>query len=215
MTHKHYWDDPYCAALDTEVVAVSGAEVIVASSILYPFAGGQERDHGTIGGHEVHAVRREGRALVYTLPEGHGLRAGDRVGLWIDWGRRYALMRLHFAAELVLEVSYRAVAAIEKIGAHIAPDKARIDFLWPEPITPWLPAIQRQAQELIDADLPIVSAFSDPEGERRTWEIAGFARVACGGTHIRRTGEVGALSLRRKNVGKGKERIEIVVGATP
>ncbi|MDP6831061.1 MAG: hypothetical protein QF512_08835 [Alphaproteobacteria bacterium] len=37
------------------------------------------------------------------------------------------------------------------------------------------------------------------------------ARVPCGGTHVRRTAEVGKLSLKRKNIGKGKERIEIHV----
>jgi Ser-tRNA(Ala) deacylase AlaX len=54
-----------------------------------------------------------------------------------------------------------------------------------------------------------VSAFSDEAAERRYWEIAGFAQVACGGTHLKSTGEVGKLALKRKNVGKGKERIEI------
>ena len=39
--------------------------------------------------------------------------------------------------------------------------------------------------------------------------IDGFARVACGGTHIKRTGEVGPIKLKRNNIGKGKERIEI------
>ena len=60
-----------------------------------------------------------------------------------------------------------------------------------------------------DADLAIVSAFSDPDGERRYWEVPGFARVPCGGTHLRRTGKIGCIDLKRKNVGSGKERIEI------
>ncbi|HAE50502.1 MAG TPA: alanyl-tRNA editing protein, partial [Tistrella mobilis] len=44
---------------------------------------------------------------------------------------------------------------------------------------------------------------------RRYWEVEGVARVPCGGTHLRRTGEVGAITLKRVNVGKGKERIEM------
>ncbi|HNE01040.1 MAG TPA: hypothetical protein PLQ18_04975, partial [Plasticicumulans sp.] len=47
--------------------------------------------------------------------------------------------------------------------------------------------------------------------ERRYWEVEGIARVACGGTHLRRTGEVGVLALKRRNVGKGKERVEILL----
>ena len=56
-----------------------------------------------------------------------------------------------------------------------------------------------------------MSAFSDEENQRRCWGIEGFARVACGGTHLKKTGEVGEIDLKRKNVGKGKERIEIYV----
>ena len=65
------------------------------------------------------------------------------------------------------------------------------------------------AAALIAADHPIVSAFSDEANQRRYWEIAGFARVPCGGTHLKRTGEIGAITLKRVNIGKGKERIEI------
>ena len=70
-------------------------------------------------------------------------------------------MRLHFAAELVLELAYRALDPIEKIGAHIAEDKARIDFLWPEPIMPHLPALADAANAIVAEDRPIESAFSD------------------------------------------------------
>ena len=47
------------------------------------------------------------------------------------------------------------------------------------------------------------------ENEQRYWEVPNFARVPCGGTHLKRTSEVGKLSLKRKNIGKGKERIEV------
>ena len=129
----------------------------------------------------------------------------------IDWERRYALMRLHFAAEIVLELAYQNLASITKIGAHIARDKARIDFEWGENIAKWFPLITERAQAIIAADQPIISAFSDEANERRCWEVAGFSRVACGGTHLRKTGEVGAIALKRTNIGKGKERIEITL----
>ena len=129
----------------------------------------------------------------------------------IDGARRHRLMRLHFAAEVVLELVYRACAGIEKIGAHIGPDKARIDFLWPQTLAPLLPTVQAQAMAIIDADQPIVSAFSDAATLRRYWEVEGFARVPCGGTHLKRTGEVGTIALKRKNVGGGKERVEITL----
>ncbi|MFN8477211.1 MAG: hypothetical protein U0074_05190 [Kouleothrix sp.] len=105
---------------------------------------------------------------------------------------------------------FAPLPGIQKIGAHIAQDKARIDFLSAESPAPVLPALWADAQAMIAADAAIVSAFSDETAERRYWEIAGFARVACGGTHLRRTemvtgrpiaaqeprqGEVGRLHL--------------------
>jgi Ser-tRNA(Ala) deacylase AlaX len=129
----------------------------------------------------------------------------------IDWERRYRLMRLHFAAELVLELAYRRLAGIRKTGAHIAADKARLDFAWPESLAAHLPALAAEGQDLIDRDLPILSTFSDEAAERRTWEIPDFACVPCGGTHLRRTGEVGHLSLRRDKPGRGRERIEVYI----
>lgn len=209
MTRKLFWDDPYRTALKTTVSAVAGGEVMLAETILYAFSGGQERDHGRIDGCVVQDARKEGHHIWYTLEPTHTLRPGDSVQVELDWARRYRLMRLHFAAEIVLVLMYRTLPGIEKIGAHIAEDRARIDFAWPESISPVLPAVAREAHTLIGADQPITSAWSDEAGERRYWEVPGFARVPCGGTHLRRTAEVGAIVLRRKNVGKDKERVLI------
>ncbi|MCW4627521.1 MULTISPECIES: hypothetical protein [Marinomonas] len=62
---------------------------------------------------------------------------------------------------------------------------------------------------MIDADLPIEKDFSDQPEERRYWKVDGFAQVPCGGTHVKSTAELGVIKLKRKNVGKGKERVEI------
>lgn len=209
MLRKIFWEDPYLTSLETRIAAVSGDDVTLEETIFYAFSGGQESDHGTIGGHEVLSARKASTDIHYTLPHAQGLQAGDPVTVAIDWERRYQLMRLHFAAEIVLELVYRDVGPIEKIGAHIAADKARIDFAREASIAPELPVLTIRAAEIIAADLPITSAFSDREAGRRYWQVPGFDPVPCGGTHLRRTGEVGALSLKRRNIGKGKERIEI------
>ncbi len=212
MTRKLFWQDPYRAVLDTHIQAVNGPEVALKETMFYALSGGQESDAGTINGQSVLEARKDGLDLWYRLAEPP--QPGDAPRVEINWPRRYALMRLHFAAELVLELTYRALPSVEKpgvkkIGAHIAADKARIDFLTNQPTTPLLPAITQQAQALIDADHAIISNYSDEAAQRRYWEIAGFARVACGGTHLRRTGEIGRLRLKRNNIGRGKERIEI------
>jgi Ser-tRNA(Ala) deacylase AlaX len=208
---KLFWQDPYRTSLDTRIVAIEGDQVMLEETIFYAFSGGQESDAGTIGGRTVLEARKDGRDIRYTLEPGHDLKPGDPVVVEIDGARRLKLMRLHLAAEIILELAYQNLPGIQKIGAHIAEDKARIDFEWPENISRLFPLMQEKAGALIVADHPIVSAYSDEATQRRYWEIASFARVPCGGTHLKRTGEIGALALKRVNIGKGKERIEIRV----
>jgi Ser-tRNA(Ala) deacylase AlaX len=211
MTEKMFWKDPYLTQLDTLITNVKDTDITVEQTIFFAFSGGQESDHGTIGNSRVLQARAEGREIVYTLENNLGLKPGDQVSMKIDWERRYKLMRLHFAAEIVLELVYQKLGSIKKVGAHIAQDKARIDFEWDENISKVLPDIQKEALGMIEANQEIISAFSDEEKEKRYWEISGFARVPCGGTHLKKTGEIGEIELKRKNPGKGKERIEIYV----
>jgi Ser-tRNA(Ala) deacylase AlaX len=215
MTKKMFWKDPYLTQLDTHITSVKDTDITVEQTIFFAFSGGQESDYGTIGNSRVLQARTEDREIVYTLENGHGLNPGDEVSMEIDWERRYKLMRLHFAAEIVLELVYKKLGSIRKVGAHIAQDKARIDFEWDENISKVLPDIQKETLRIIDANQEIISAFSDEEKERRYWEIKGFAKVSCGGTHLKRTGEIGEIELKRKNPGKGKERIEIYVSENP
>lgn len=209
MTRKVFWENSYQTELDTRVAAVSGADVTLAETIFYALSGGQESDHGTIGGYPVVTARKADPDIVYELPTDHTLRPGDAVHVVIDWDRRYRLMRLHFAAELILELIYKSAPDTAKVGAHIAATKARIDFAWEGNIADEFPHLLADAHALIARDLPVISDFSDRENERRYWAVDGFAQVPCGGTHLRRTGEVGPLRLKRNNIGKGKERIEI------
>jgi Ser-tRNA(Ala) deacylase AlaX len=211
VTRKRFWTEPYRTTLEARIASVDGNDVTVDETIFYAESGGQESDAGTLGGRAVVRAHKRDLDIVYTLADGHGLAAGDAVTIAIDWERRYRLMRLHLAAELVLELVYRRLAGVEKTGAHIAADKARIDFAWPESIAPILAALRDEAQTLVDADHPIVSAFSDEAAQRRYWEIAGFARVPCGGTHLGRTGEIGTIALKRDNRGKGQQRIVITL----
>src|SRR5690349_22757034 len=149
MTKKAFWSDPYGTRHDTAVAWVDGADVALDSTIFFAFSGGQESDQGTIGGLTVLAARKDGVRIIYTLPQDHGLRVGQQVTIEIDWARRYRLMRLHFAAELVLELFYRQLDGVEKVGAHIAREKARIDFAWPRSIAPLLPKVAEDANRIV------------------------------------------------------------------
>ena len=84
-----------------------------------------------------------------------------------------------------------------------------MDFKYEGNLTDVAVEIENLANEIIKRDDTIISAFSDEEEERRYWEIIGFAKVPCCGTHIKTTGEIGGVQLKRKTAGGGKERIEI------
>lgn len=205
---KVFWENPYQTNLTTTVAAVSGNKVLLDETIVFSFSGGQESDKGCINGFEICNSEIIGNLIYYTLPEGHGLSKGDKVTVEIDWLRRYKLMRLHFAAELVLELVTRKLK-LEKIGAHIAETKARIDFVYDKNISPMLDGILSEYNKIIASDLLIKTGFSDEANQRRFWEIEGFSKVPCGGTHVKSTAEVGYVTLKRVNIGGGKERIEI------
>lgn len=209
MVEKVFWPEPYRTRLETRIASVDGDKVTLEATIFYAFSGGQESDRGTIAGRPVLEARKEGGEIFYTLPPDHGLSPGREVEVAIDWERRYSLMRLHFAAELVLELIYGRLEGVAKTGAHISAEKARIDFAWPESIGPVLPEIAARVEEIVGAGSEIVSGFSDRERERRYWLVEGLAQVPCGGTHLKNTAEVGGIRLKRKNPGQGRERVEI------
>lgn len=74
--------------------------------------------------------------------------------------------------------------------------------------------LAKQIQKIVAENHAIVSSFSDEAKEIRYWEIVGFAKVPCGGTHIKTTGELGIVLLKRgKRLGANKERIEIYLSS--
>lgn len=209
MTDKLFWKDPYQTQLDTVVQSQEGDRITLESTLLYAQSGGQESDTGSIGGFSVLAAEKLGDDIVYTLPSSHNLKAGDPVAIEVDWIRRYRLMRLHFAAEILLEIMIQRFPGIEKVGAHIAEDKARIDFLFESSLTSEVATLTAAVTQIIQSNHAIISAFSDEKAGRRYWQVEGFSRVPCGGTHLKKTGEVGGIRIKRKNPGKGKERLEV------
>lgn len=205
---KVFWDNPYQKSLDTIVSKVQSNRVLFEETIAFSFSGGQESDTATINGLLILNSEIEANLIYYTLPEGHGLKVGDKVLMEINWTRRYRLMRLHFAAELILEIVTQKLH-LEKIGAHIAENKARIDFVYDKNISNLFEDILSNYNKIIEKNEVIKTGFTDVQNQRRYWEIEGFGKVSCGGTHVKSTAEVGFVNLKRKNIGGGKERIEI------
>ena len=137
---KVFWENPYQTTLQTTVNSVDGNQVLFADTIAYSFAGGQESDKAWVNGIPIVDSKMDGTLIYYTLPDDHDLKPGDAVTMTIDWPRRHKLMRLHFAAELILEIVTQKYH-LEKVGAHIAENKSRIDFKSETNISSLLPAI--------------------------------------------------------------------------
>ncbi len=208
---KVFWDDPYQTELQTTITSVNENIVTLLETIVYAFSGGQQSDDGTIDDYKILKAQKSGKEIYYTIDNQHNLKTGDTVLLKIDWEKRYRIMKLHFAAEVILELVNQNFNRPEKIGANITSEKSRIDFIWENNISEIFPVIEQKAKELIEADKPIISAFSNEADEIRYWKIEGFGQVPCGGTHIKRTSELGTLKLKRERQGKNKERIEIYI----
>jgi len=109
--------------------------------------------------------------------------------MMIDWNRGYRLMRLHFAAELFLELITQSFQLI-KVGAHIFEAKARIDFQCEFNIASIFDEILNEYNAIIGIDKLIEIGFSNIEKQRRFWKIYGFAQVPCGGTYVKSTSAV-------------------------
>lgn len=207
---KLFWKDPYLTQCTATVTRIEGNHITLDKTILFAFSGGQASDSGTIHGYLVAAAKKIGREIVYEIDAAHDLQVGQQVKVVIDWEKRYKIMKLHFAAEIVLELMVQNFNNPPKIGANITAEKARIDFQWNGNISEVLPMLQKWIEEMIESNAPILSEFSDEEQEIRYWKIDGFGKVPCGGTHIKNTGEIGSVLLKRgKRLGANKERIEI------
>jgi len=212
MLKKLFWEDPYLKECEATVKSVTGPEVTLDQTVFFAFSGGQASDSGTIGGVPVKEAVASGDDIIYILEQPASFREGEKVKVVINWDRRYKIMRLHSAAHIVYQLFVNKFGQQKLIGSNVSEEKSRVDFLFPQSLTEAMPELQKQLDDIMQKDLEI-KTYPDPENpQKRWWEIEGFGRMPCGGTHVRRTGELGKIILKRKNIGAGKERIEITFG---
>lgn len=215
---KLFWEDPYLTKIQSTVQEIRDTEVLLDQTIIYSFSGGQESDEGTIDGYPVVTSRisNENGNIIYSLQDTDSFQLGKSVTCEINWEKRYRVMKLHSATHIALAILYDMKGHMPVIGANISSEKGRIDFRCNEPLNPLIPRVQEQIDELIKQNLEIITAADSASNnnEKRTWKIGEMGEnwiISCGGTHPKQTGEIGAIKLKRKNIGAGKERIEITL----
>ncbi len=213
MTKKLFWENPYLAEGTAMVTEINGNKIKLNQTLFFAFSGGQESDEGTIGGIKVIEAVKQGDKeniidIEYVLEKEPDFAVGDDVKVQIDPQRRAKLRNLHSATHLVYYFFIAQAGKQKIIGSHIAAEKARIDFEYETPIQEILPEIEKETNTFLAENHPIIRQPDEKSPDLWWWQC-GEWKMPCGGTHPRSTGEIGLITLKRKNIGKGKERIEI------
>jgi misacylated tRNA(Ala) deacylase len=226
-------EDAYLTSTPATVVGISEkGGIVVDRTCFYATSGGQPGDSGML-------VTAAGEfplaTAVYNDPlkteiahvpaEGVALPAiGDNVTLKIDWGPRYRRMRMHTALHLL-----SAILPYPVTGGAVNEDDSRLDFDIPEAgldkdeITEKLNAMiatdaEVRSRWITDAELEanpgLVKTMSVKPpigtGRVRLIEIVGLDLQPCGGTHVRHTGEIGAVRVTTiEKKGKQNRRVRI------
>jgi alanyl-tRNA synthetase len=233
MTTKLYWHDSHLTQFSAQVVdcfVQDGHQVVVLDqSAFYPGGGGQPYDTGVINAARVTAVAmaEDGRML-HHLEGAVPFTVGETVAGVVDWPRRLEMLQQH-TGQHILSQAFWQLFGVETRGFRIFEQVAEIDLTLDRSPDELAAAI-RQVEELANmvvfedrvvrlhtvtpaeaAQLPLRKENFNTDCVRVV-EIADFDWSPCGGTHARRTGEVGLIAVRGWERAKRMTRVQFVCG---
>jgi len=217
--------------------------VVLDQTPFYGESGGQVGDRGifisrggsrtapTFTARVVDTQKKENLILHAIKIEQGSVKAGDRVTVRVDKGRRECAMRNHTATHL-LHAALREILGkqVRQLGSLVSPEKLRFDYSYSEP--PGQEKIKR-IEDLVNqqilADIPVakeekpiedakkegaVSFFGEKYGSRvRVVAVPGVSKEFCGGTHCGRTGQIGFFVITSDAaIASGTRRIEALTG---
>lgn len=234
-THRLYYDDSYLQSFDARVLscspsepfaspsgAIAAWEAILEQSAFYPASGGQPHDLGCIGDAKVLEVREDGDEIIHIVDR--ELQRG-LVQASIQWPRRFDHMQQHTGQHL-LSAMFHERFGLPTVSFHLGSEICTIDLRGPEPTEPILEGAQRAANACIFEDRPVTVRYGTAEqlqqigvrkevhrkGLLRAIEIASADLQPCGGTHVKSTGQIGMILLRRCTKIRQDWRVEFVCG---
>ncbi len=192
---------------------VESNKIVLDQTCFYPRGGGQAADIGEIEGLRVVDVDKDDASDIIHVFEGDvPIKTGDVVHGRIDWTRRYRIMRLHSAAHIVYYVMPQVFGeGCKPASSGLLDDqKERADYLFSEKLDrEKLKKVEEEANRIISEGRTITT-WTENNGESRFWKMDPFPVMACAGTHVRNSREIGRIRVERgKKPGKGKERVEI------
>jgi alanyl-tRNA synthetase len=226
MTERLYYRDSALTAFAGTVVqrreGRDGPEIRLDRTAFYPTSGGQPHDTGTIDGVQVRNVWDE---------DGHVWHRVDRApkreeieGV-IDWPRRFDHMQQHSGQHL-LSAGFVRVLDAPTVSFHLGTDDSTIDLTLPGLEWDAAHAVEEVVNRVIWENRPVEILFVDESaihqlplrrppkvgGTIRVVRMGEFDTVACGGTHVERTGAVGLLKIVRIERYKGGTRVGFKCG---
>ena len=219
----------------------SGA-VVLNQTPFYGESGGQVGDTGVMTADGVRFAvtdtwKRAGDVFVHAgVVEEGTLKPGQALTLQVDHARRTAIRANHSATHLLHEALRQVLGDhVAQKGSLVAPERLRFDISHPKPITAAeLAKVEDIVNDVVLQNAPVVTRllgrdeaiesgaralfgekYGDEvrvvamgEGAARAWSVE-----LCGGTHVRRTGDIGLVSVVAESaVGAGVRRIEALTG---
>ena len=231
MTVRLYLDDSALLRFDARVLSVTAhgphRALVLDRSAFYPEGGGQPGDQGSLGGARVVDTQEVDGEVLHLLEAGAVLPApGSGVSGVVDAARRLDHLQQHHGQHL-LSAAFERVLHYSTSSMHLGEKLCTVDLdgSVSKLDAAALRAVEASANATVWADHPVVTrSFSAEEREKlslrkepvkgdRIVFIEGVDASPCGGTHPKRTGEVGAIAvLRAQKWGQGQARIEFVCG---
>jgi alanyl-tRNA synthetase len=222
MTDRLYYTDAYLTTFDATVVARAdaGRRIYLDRTAFYPTSGGQPFDTGQLGDVAVVDVIDEGDRIAHVV---EAPVVGDRLAGAIDWARRFDHMQQHTGQHLLSAVIAERFGHAT-VGVHFGRESAALDLDTPGLGHAEIVEAEARANAAVTENRPVEVSFeeaaaaaglrkaSDREGTLRIVTIRDLDRSACGGTHVRATGEIGAIAIRKVERVKQHVRLEFLCG---
>ncbi|OLD77994.1 alanine--tRNA ligase [archaeon 13_1_20CM_52_20] len=236
-TRASYYDDAYQTRFQSKIVAkVAENAVVLDQTCFYPEGGGQPADHGELrfGDRKLKVtnVQKFGNIIVHFLDQPIDQEI-DLVEGEIDWQRRVNLMRHHTGTHALIGAARRVLGEhVWQAGAQKEVESSRLDITHFREISgKERERIERLVNQVILRDLPVQVAWmarekaeakygyrlyqggAVPGSKIRVVRIQGWDAEACGGTHCKRTGELGVFRIEKMSkLQDGVERIIFSAG---
>jgi alanyl-tRNA synthetase len=224
-TERLYYTDAYLPEFSARVVdfAEDGKRIYLDRTAFYPTSGGQLHDLGTLAGQPVIDVVDEDERIAHVLAAPVTVEAGREVLGKVDWTRRFDHMQQHTGQHLLSAV-FEDLFGAKTVSVHFGDASSTLDLETDSMSAQSIEKAERRANLVIAENRPVGVTFedaatatglrkaSDRAGTLRVVTIADIDRSACGGTHVRATGEIGGLLIRGTERAKKALRVEFVCG---